>query len=150
MKQNQNTLHTQKVILNDKAFFLDLREAKNGKKYLVITQTKPIEDQRYERIKMILFENEIQKFSLALNALLENFTPKEIVQAPVTDAHIAKIRQSHPKAYQPWTKEEEEVLIAFFNEDKPIPEIASTMQRQEGAITARLIKLGLIQQASAA
>jgi len=150
MKRNQNTLHTQKVILNDKAFFLDLKEAKNGKNYLVITQSKAIEDQRYERIKMILFENEIQKFSHALNAVLENFTPKEIIKSPVTDAEIAKIREVHPKAYQPWTKEEEEVLIAFFNEDKPIPEIASTMLRQEGAITARLIKLGLIQQASAA
>ena len=56
MKQNQNTLHSQKVILDGTAFFLDLKEAKNGKNYLLITQTKPVDDQRYERIKMVLFD----------------------------------------------------------------------------------------------
>lgn len=150
MNQNQNTLHTEKVLLDGKSFFLDLKESKNGKSYLVITQTKPVEDEKYERIKMILFEGEIQKFNEALKNTLEHFTPKEKTRTPPTDAYIAKLRETHPMAFQPWTKEDEELLIALFNEGKNTQELSAGLRRQEGAINARLTKLGLIQAASAA
>ncbi len=148
MKQNQNTLHTEKVILNGKAFFLDLKQAKNGKSYLVITQTKPIEDEKYERIKMILFEEELQKFSTALKNTLEHFTPSKDTRP--TDAYIAKLRETHPMAFQPWTKEDEELLITMFNEGRNTKELSKSFKRKESAITARLSKLGLIQSTSAA
>ena len=148
MNQNQNTLHSEKVLLDGKSFFLDLKEAKNGRSYLVITQTKPVEDEKYERIKMILFEKEIQKFSEALKNTLEHFTPKE--KATPSDAYIAKLRETHPMAFHPWAKEDEELLIALFNDGKTIQELSTDLKRQEGAITARLTKLGLIQTTNAA
>ncbi len=148
MKRNQNTLDSKQVILNGKAFFLDLKESKNGKSYLVITQSKPIEDEKYERIKMILFEGEIAKFCNALNSIIENFPPK--ADTSPSEEYIAKVRQTYPMAFQPWTKENEELLIALFNEGKEIPALASALQRRNGAITARLTKLGLIEKATAA
>ena len=152
MNQNQNTLHSEKVLLDGKSFFLDLKEAKNGTSYLVITQTKPVEDEKYERIRMIIFEEEIQKFNQALQNTLEHFTPSEKTKSSSkpSDAYIAKLRETHPMAFQPWTKEEEELLIALFNENKSIPDISAAMKRQEGAITSRLKKLGLIQVTTAA
>lgn len=148
MKQNQNTLHTEKVILNEKAFFMDLKEAANGRSYLVITQSKPIEDEKYEKTKMLLFEEEIEVFQTALNNLLANFQPKETDDNRA--AYIAKIRESYPMAFQPWTKEDEELLIALFNENKTIEDLASALKRRAGAITARLEKLGLTKTATAA
>ena len=148
MKQNQNTLHSEKVLLDGKSFFLDLKKAKNGTSYLIITQTKPIEDQKYERIKMILFENEINQFNKALAGIVENFTPSQ--KPSGREAYIAKIRQSYPMAFHPWTKEDEEVLISLFNEGNSISVIAKGLQRQDSAIKARLEKLGLIETASAA
>lgn len=148
MKQIQNTLHTEKVILNEKAFFIDLKEATNGRSYLVITQSKPIEDEKYEKTKMLLFEEEIEVFQTALNNLLTHFTPKDTNEERAT--YIAKVRETYPMAFQPWAKEDEELLIALFNEDKTIEDLAKALQRREGAITARLDKLGLTKTATAA
>ena len=152
MKQHSNTLSTQKVLLQSKMYFLDLKEAKNGATYMVVTQSKPLDDDKYERVKMIFFEDEIQKFKLALNELTKDFTPSEKSnnKRKVSEEYIDKIRQTHPMAFHPWSKENEALLIALFNDGKSIAELSKSLQRQEGAITARLEKLGLIHTASAA
>lgn len=148
MKQNQNTLKSEKAIFDGKVFFFDLKTAKNGKSYLIITQSKPVEDEKYERIKMILFEEEIQDFTNALTEVLKDFKPQD--KNAVSKEYIAKLRENYPMAFQPWTKEEEELLITLFNEGKAISNLSTALQRQEGAITARLNKLGLLQASTAA
>jgi hypothetical protein len=50
-----------------------------------------------------------------------------------------------PKGGAPWTPEEEEQLRRAFAAHKPIPEIAATHGRTQGAITARLVRMGLIE-----
>lgn len=50
-----------------------------------------------------------------------------------------------PKAGGRWSDEEEQCLRDAFSANKPIPEIASDHGRTEGAITARLVKLGLVE-----
>ncbi len=147
MKQNQNTINSEKVLLDGKVFFFDLKEAKNGNKYLAITQSKPVEDDNFERIKMILFENEIEAFNEAMSKVLKDFKPR---WRKPTEAYITELRKKHPMAFQPWSKENEELLISMYNEGKDIPALALALQRQEGAIRARLNKLGLIEKSAAA
>ena len=50
-----------------------------------------------------------------------------------------------PKAGAAWSPEEEQRLRDAFAAHKPIPEIAADHGRTPGAITARLVKLGLIE-----
>ena len=50
-----------------------------------------------------------------------------------------------PKVGTAWTPEEETRLSEAFAAQKPIPEIAAAHGRTKGAITSRLVKLGLIQ-----
>lgn len=50
-----------------------------------------------------------------------------------------------PHAGGRWADEEEQRLRDAFSANKPIPEIARDHGRTEGAITARLVKLGLIE-----
>ena len=50
-----------------------------------------------------------------------------------------------PRAGGKWTPEEEQRLRDAFTAHKPIPEIAAAHGRTPGAITARLFKLGLIE-----
>lgn len=52
---------------------------------------------------------------------------------------------NRPNLNQKWTPEEEQRLRDAFTAQKPIPEIAATHGRSAGAITSRLVKLGLIQ-----
>ena len=64
---------------------------------------------------------------------------------PNTNYHekISKIQEEHPKAYKPWTAEEEKELIKYFKEGKTPDEISILLKRQSGGITSRLKKLDL-------
>lgn len=48
------------------------------------------------------------------------------------------------KAYVPWTKEEDEMLLSEFADHMKLYEIAKAHSRTRGAIKTRLIKLGKI------
>ncbi len=61
-------------------------------------------------------------------------------------ARLAKIRETHPNAYMPWSKEEDERLKEAFLSGKPQKDLAQSFGRQKGSIRARLIKLGLIEE----
>src|SRR3989344_936692 len=60
---------------------------------------------------------------------------------------VDKIREEHANAYKSWHKEEEESLTSHFNSKKSIKAISILLGRKPGAITSRLKKLGLIQEA---
>ena len=59
------------------------------------------------------------------------------------DERLAEIKQAHPKAYQPWTKDEDARLTERFLCAAPVEELAREFQRQPGAIRSRLAKLNL-------
>jgi len=50
------------------------------------------------------------------------------------------------KQGQPWTTEEDSLLLKHFNEGKKITELAKLHGRSYGAIKARLIKLGMLEK----
>lgn len=54
---------------------------------------------------------------------------------------VEKVRRRYPRAYEPWSAEEDERLWAARGQS--VPEIARAFQRQPGAIRSRLKKLGL-------
>lgn len=56
--------------------------------------------------------------------------------------NVEAIRQEHPRAYAPWSSEEEERLKGMHAADCSIAEMARCLERQEGAIKSRLRKLG--------
>ena len=54
---------------------------------------------------------------------------------------FAKVRQKYPKAYERWTKEDDELLVNMFHQGESIAERANHFQRKKGAIRSRLKKL---------
>jgi hypothetical protein len=50
------------------------------------------------------------------------------------------------KQGQPWTTEEDSLLLKAFNEGKKISELAKLHGRSYGAIKARLIKLEMLEK----
>jgi hypoxanthine phosphoribosyltransferase len=54
---------------------------------------------------------------------------------------FSEIRQKCPKAYERWTKEDDELLVNMFRQGKSIAELANHFQRKKGAIRSRLKKL---------
>jgi len=53
-------------------------------------------------------------------------------------------RGAQSKAYQPWSRDEEDRLRAAFEKGAPLSQIADTLGRKPGAIRSRMRKLGLI------
>jgi ATP-dependent DNA helicase PIF1 len=58
---------------------------------------------------------------------------------------LAKIREKFPNANRPWTKDDDEKLTEMFTGNIAHSKIAKEFGRKTGAITARLAKLGLIE-----
>lgn len=59
------------------------------------------------------------------------------------DERMTAIKERHPRAYEKWSREEEESLRRLHGEGHYISEIADRLQRQPGAIRSRLMRLGL-------
>ncbi len=53
-----------------------------------------------------------------------------------------EVRQEHPRAYEPWTADEERQLEQLHSSGVDIPEIAARLGRRPGAIQSRLNRLG--------
>ena len=78
----------------------------------------------------------VRALYMALEALEKGTGPRE----------PRPIDPNRPKAGKAWTPEEEQSVVEAFKKGVPFPEIAATHGRTRGAITARLIKLGLIKE----
>lgn len=59
-------------------------------------------------------------------------------------SHMEQQKQLHAKAYAPWTEEEDDTLKQYYSEGLSVSEIASKMERNNGAIYSRIKKLELL------
>ncbi len=53
---------------------------------------------------------------------------------------LARMRKDYPNAYKPWSKKEDEKLIALFGTENSIPQLSKLMGRHPGSIRTRLKK----------
>lgn len=58
---------------------------------------------------------------------------------------MAELRKEHPKAYMPWTAEEDDALCDKFSLGISVAKLSKMFGRQKGSIQARLEKLGLVE-----
>ncbi len=58
--------------------------------------------------------------------------------------NLSELRKAHPRAFEPWTRDEERQLVEMFHAGRDQSEIARALKRKRGAITARLKKLELM------
>lgn len=56
---------------------------------------------------------------------------------------IARAREIHPRAYEPWSEKEESDLRGMLAQGAKPSEIAEALQRQTSAIHSRMNRLGL-------
>ncbi len=59
---------------------------------------------------------------------------------------FAEIREKHPNAYRPWSKEQDEELKKLFTAGSKVADLMKSFGRKRGGITARLEKLGLVEK----
>jgi hypothetical protein len=123
-----------------RSYFIDVKESKEGTRYLVISESRR-SGEGHEHERVMIFEENFQAFANALDAAFEFLgVLKKTSQKP---ARFEEIRKQFPRAYEKWTPEEDERLRGLFNQGKDAKAIAEELQRQLGAISSRLVKLGL-------
>lgn len=66
--------------------------------------------------------------------------PKKAKKASGWSEKIAKMRETHPNAYRPWEKDQDEILKQKFQNGASIKELSKILGRHEGSITMRLQK----------
>lgn len=59
------------------------------------------------------------------------------------DDRLVAIRAVHPRAYEPWTRDEDERLRAMVAGGETAAAMSVALQRQPGAIRSRMLRLGL-------
>ncbi|KFN39765.1 hypothetical protein KN63_01505 [Smithella sp. F21] len=67
--------------------------------------------------------------------------PKGEIKEAITDRRLFKIRQRYGRAYEPWSNEEDMLLLKVCKEKWKTSVLAEIFQRQPGAITSRIKKL---------
>ncbi len=63
---NNNALFSTMVRAGRTTYFIDVKEAKNGKKYLVISHSRLNKDRERERAFMTVFSSDVTNFQNAL------------------------------------------------------------------------------------
>ncbi len=83
-------------------------------------------------VEVVIVVNQAQTLSAA----------KRNEQLAVGELEI--IRQKHPRAYEPWSRGEEERLLRLYSVGQGVKHISRILERQPGAIRSRLRKLNAL------
>jgi DNA-binding CsgD family transcriptional regulator len=74
---------------------------------------------------------------------------QEAIGVPAKSGRLRRqrIMARYPRAYETWTTEEENQVLAMLNSGKSVAQIAAALQRQRGAIRSRIMQHNLTGQA---
>jgi hypothetical protein len=129
-------LFSERVHAGSRTYFFDVKEATDGTRYLSISEYQPKGEERDHR-RVMVFAEHVPAFRAAVERVTDWLQNKKVPD------FVAATRQKHPKAYEPWTMEDDERLRDRYQEGFDIPALARVFQRKEGAIESRLKRLGL-------
>ena len=156
--ESRKELFTRRVSAGSRTYFFDVKQSAEGAKYLLISESRDVKG-KWEHDRVMVFEEHLQPFLAALEAAggflgakqkasdsrfeegcelqatsnLQSVSPKTY--------SLDDIRQTHQRAYRPWTEEEDQILLTRYEADCSVKELAKFFERQEGAIRSRLDKL---------
>jgi DNA-directed RNA polymerase specialized sigma24 family protein len=138
---NDNEIYSDKVTKGSRTYFFDIKKSEKGDLYLKISESKKTQS-GYEHHRLMVFDEDLKDFVEALKKLLTKF--KELKEPKNSKTYsVEKIRETHQKAYLPWTAEDDNKLELLFCEGKKVKELAELFGRNVGAINSRIKKLEL-------
>lgn len=135
--EEKKELFTEKVIAGSRTYFFDVKESKDGTKYLVISESRQA-GSGHEHNRVMVFEENLEAFNEGFKKAIQFLGVKSKAY------NVDEVRQAHPKAYEKWTADEDEHLKAKYREGVSLAELATFFQREQGAIRSRLGRLGLL------
>ena len=129
-------LLTEKVTAGSRTYFFDVKQSKDGTKYLVISESRR-KGSSHQHNRVMIFEEHLEEFSQGFDKALQFLGIKRKANS------VDVVRQKYPKAYEKWTLEEDERLKRSFTAGVSVKDMAIFFQRQPSAVRSRLSKLGM-------
>jgi hypothetical protein len=129
-----------KIAAGKRTYFLDLKQSREGLKFLKITESKRLDSGEYERYSIMIFEENFNQITEALRKLLHHFPSYEKIEEK---SRMEQTKANFANAYKAWSDEEDFKLTKLFCLRKKPTEISKILQRNPGAITSRIDKLDL-------
>ena len=126
-----------RVDAGSRTLYVDLKENTDGSKFLSISEVKRHGDEARSRI--LIDQEYVPELFRALSAVLEFLAPKREPNSYT----VAQKRQMYPRAYEPWTEEEQQRLKEGFARGVSADQLAREHGRGPTAIRSRLERLGL-------
>ena len=141
-------------------YTFEIEYSSDGKRHLIITEEKQSSIEEKSEVAIAVSEEYLTIFTEMLNTatrfMIEHKaseaafakTSSGIVSTNEAKANqksysVEEKRKEHSKAYAKWTQDEDDKLKKLFAEGRTAKELAEIFQRNRGAITSRLAKLGL-------
>lgn len=100
-------------------------------------QAKPEDDQKKAQ------EDFIRACAGRLHKIEKTFVPGVATDVPPHAKRLIEIRKHFPKAYTPWSEDDDAQLQELYKKDESLKEMSHILQRHSGGIRSRLRKLGL-------
>ena len=120
-----------------RTYFFDIKKTKDGDKYIKISESKRTDKDDFDRYRIMVFNEDVDKFETAIKETLEK------MKEPDKAYDVEKIRQTHRQAYAPWTEQDDNRLEVLYCERKTVKELTEIFGRNDGAIRSRIKKLEL-------
>jgi hypothetical protein len=77
MAVNKKALFSERVFAGSRTYFFDVSEASNGAKYLVIDESKHTEGDTYEHKRVMVFQDNLEKFMEGLTKAVNAMTSED-------------------------------------------------------------------------
>jgi hypothetical protein len=74
----EGDLYSEQISAGKRTYFLDIKQSTKGNKYLVITESKKVDDGKFERHSVMIFEEDIEKFATSFMKVLLKFHSVEL------------------------------------------------------------------------
>ncbi len=147
MPEERTTVYEARVSAGNATYFIDARQAVNGRYYLSITESRRTDGDSFSQRRVMLFEEGLPEFR---NILSEAFDTIGRLVSTRREDEVLEVRKLHPKAFMKWSPADEEELEREFRRNADATSIAKLIGRTEKAVLARLEKMGLVQPGAAA
>lgn len=138
MADEKKELFSETVSAGSRVYVFDVKESKEGTRYLVIRELRKTRDSN-ERYRVMIFQENLDTFCVGFQKALAFLGIENKPKANKFDA----VRRKFPKAYQRWTTNDDETLRKKYAEGLSIAKLAEFFQRQPSAIESRLVRMGL-------
>lgn len=69
----KNDLYSEMVRASGRTYFMNIRQASNGKNYITITESRKTKEGEFQKSRVMIFKEDLQSFQAGFTRMLEHY-----------------------------------------------------------------------------